>query len=274
MTRIAHLTDSHVTAPQYRLCGLHSPTRLRQALAMVERAGPDFCDAVVITGDLTHKGEPDAYAEFRSCLQETTRPVHLCIGNHDDRQAFREAFAHEPRYQSGDFVQYSVDDVAGWRLVFLDTNLPGTARGLLCDARLDWLDRNLAAAPETPTLVFLHHPPFTSHIPALDAIGLDGIDGLARTLERHPQVASLHAGHGHRTMHGRLGGIPVTAAAATCHHMALDFHEPAFAVTYEPPSFQLIVAEAGAVMCHTVHFAEADGPRLDYAAMRNNYLPA
>ena len=72
-------------------------------------------------------------------------------------------------------------------------------------------------------------------------------------------------------MHGRLGRVPVIAAAATCHHMALDFHEPDFAVTYEPPSFQLIIAEAGTVLCHTVHFAEADGPRHDYATMRNAY---
>ncbi|MFP6744403.1 MAG: phosphodiesterase [Alphaproteobacteria bacterium] len=271
MPRIAHLTDCHITAPERRLCGLHTPTRLRQALAGVERAGPGFCDSVVITGDLTHRGEPDAYEEFRRCLEATTLPVHLCIGNHDDRDVFRQAYAHEPRYLAGDHVQYVVDCADGWRLVFLDTNIPGAAGGLLCDTRLDWLDHSLAAAPEAPTLVFLHHPPFDSHIPPLDAIGLDGVDGLARIIERHPQVVSLHAGHGHRTMHGLLGRVPVVVAAATCHHMALDFHEPGFVVTYEPPSFQLIIAEAGTVLCHTVHFADAHGPRLDYAAMRDDY---
>ena len=100
-------------------------------------------------------------------------------------------------------------------------------------------------------------------------MGLDGADGLARTIEREAQVVSLHAGRGHRAMHGRLGRVPVIAAAATCHHMALDFHEPGFVVTYEPPSFQLIIAEASTVLCHTVHFAHAQGPRPDYGALRS-----
>ena len=274
MLRIAHLTDTHVTAPEHRLCGLHTPSLLRQALAEVDRAGDGFYDAVVITGDLTHKGEAEAYAEFRRCLAGVAAPVHLCIGNHDDRDAFRHAFADEARYTAGDFVQYAVEDVKGHRLVFLDTNRTGTARGLLCAARLEWLDGTLAAAPATPTLVFLHHPPFTTHIPPLDAIGLDGTDGLAEVIGRHPQVLSLHAGHVHRTMYGRLGGTPVTAATSTCHQVALDFESPELVITYEPPSFQLIIAGDGEVLSHTVPFGNPQGPRLAYPALRDQYDPA
>ncbi len=273
MLRIAHLTDPHVTAPQHRLCGLHTPSRLRQALAEIARAPAGFYDAIVITGDLTHQGERDAYEEFARCLEGTSLPIHLCIGNHDDRETFRAVFADQPRYTTGDFVQYAVDDIDSHRLVILDTNLAGTARGLLCEARLGWLDETLAARPDTPTLVFLHHPPFKTHIPPLDAIGLDGVDGLAAVIARHPQVRSLHAGHVHRPMYGRLGDTPVAATTSTCHQVALDLAAPDLAVTYEPPSFALILAEAGEVLCHTVHFTETSTARLPYPPMRRRYEP-
>ena len=262
MLRIAQITDTHVTAPEFRLCGLHTPTLLRRALAEVGRQPAGFYDAVVMSGDLTHKGDAAAYAELQRCIADCPVPVHLMIGNHDDRQAFRATFGGEARYMAGDFVQYAVEDVDGHRLVMLDTNVPGTARGLLCEARLAWLDATLAARPETPTLLFLHHPPFATHIAPMDAIGLDGIDGLARVVARHPQVASIHAGHAHRTMTGRLGDVPVMAAASTCHQVALDFAADELVIGYEPPSFAMILADAGRVMCHTVFFTLAEGPRL------------
>lgn len=271
MLRIAQITDTHVTAPEHRLCGLHTPSLLRQALAEVARQPDGFYDAVVISGDLTHKGDIEAYKELERCLADATVPVHLMIGNHDDREIFRQVFAGEPRYTTGDFVQYAVEDVKGHRLVMLDTNVPGTASGLLCAARLAWLDATLARRPDTPTLVFLHHPPFTTHIPPIDAIGLDGIDGLAEVVARHRQVRSIHAGHAHRTMTGRLGDVPVMAAASTCHQVALDFVSADLVMCYEPPSFAMILAEAGDVMCHTVYFTQALGPRLDYPALRNAY---
>lgn len=274
MLRIAHLTDPHVTAPQHRLCGLHTPTMLRRALAAVAARPAGFYDAVVITGDLTDRGEPAAYEELARCLEGVAPPVYLIIGNHDDREAFRAVFADEPRYAAGDFVQYAIDDFAPHRLVFLDTNVPGTARGLLCDQRLAWLDEALAERPEAPTLVFLHHPPFATRIPPLDAIGLDGVESLARVIARHPQVLSLHAGHVHRPMYGRLGRTPVTAVTSTCHQVALDLVAPELVVTYEPPSFGLILAERDDVLCHTVYFGEAEGPRLPYAPMRGRYDPA
>lgn len=268
MLRIAHLSDTHVTAPDERLCGLHTPTLLRcalEAIARGEAGGP--VDAIVITGDLTHRGEPEAYDELRRCLDGVTVPVYLGIGNHDRRAAFRAAFGGEPRYAEGDFVQYVVD-FPEHRLVMLDTAVDGAPEGLLCEARLDWLERALAARAETPTLVFLHHPPFRCHIPPLDAIGLDGIEALGRVIARHPQVTSLHAGHVHRTMSGRLGRTPAITVPSTCHQTALDLAAPELVIAYEPPGFGLILADGDQVLCHAATFADAATPRLAYGPMR------
>ncbi len=131
-----------------------------------------------------------------------------------------------------------------------------------------------ATTRTSASLLFVHHPPFTTHIGPLDAIGLDGVDGFAEVIARHAQVRSIHAGHVHRTMYGRLGTTPVTAAASTGYQIALDFEAPELVVTYEPPSFSVILADGGEVICHTHYFAEAEGPRLAYPAMRAHYEPA
>ena len=47
----------------------------------------------------------------------------------------------------------------------------GESGGLLCGDRLAWLEQQLAAAPATPTLVAMHHPPFTTGIGHMDDIG-------------------------------------------------------------------------------------------------------
>ena len=52
------------------------------------------------------------------------------------------------------------------RLVMLDSSVPGAPYGELEPATLAWLDRTLAAAPDQPALVALHHPPFPVRHPA------------------------------------------------------------------------------------------------------------
>jgi Icc protein len=42
-------------------------------------------------------------------------------------------------------------------------------QGLMCQARLDWLEHQLLAQPDEPTLLFMHHPPFETGIEHMDA---------------------------------------------------------------------------------------------------------
>jgi 3',5'-cyclic AMP phosphodiesterase CpdA len=96
--------------------------------------------------------------------------------------------------RDGAFIQYTVED---WpvRLVALDTLIPGESGGRLCAERLAWLDARLAEAPGRPTVVFMHHPPFVTGMRKMDEMGLDGTDGLAAVIRRHPQVERIVCGH-------------------------------------------------------------------------------
>jgi DNA-binding LacI/PurR family transcriptional regulator len=59
-------------------------------------------DAVLVTGDLTDDGDPRSYARVRELLAPLAVPVHPIPGNHDDRDALREAFADHPGVAGSD----------------------------------------------------------------------------------------------------------------------------------------------------------------------------
>jgi Icc protein len=140
-------------------------------------------------------------------------------------------------------VQYSVD-LGPLRLVVLDTTRPGEDPGELDAERLDWLDAELATAPEVPTLLAMHHPPLTTGVPAWDELGLPAADrrALGDVVERHRQVRRLVAGHVHRTITGELRGRTVLTVASTYVQARLN-----------PGSEELeLAAEPAGVAFHTV----------------------
>lgn len=179
-------------------------------------------DILLVTGDLVNKAPRPAYGPVRAALEGLGIPVYVVPGNHDDRAALRAAFADWGYLPAaGEFLHYVVEDHP-LRLIGLDTVVPGTYRGRLCAERLAWLEQRLAEAPDRPTLLFMHHPPFRTGIHFMDRAPFEGAAGFAALLERHPQVQRLLCGHLHRPVEARFGGVTASTAPAIAFQMALD----------------------------------------------------
>jgi 3',5'-cyclic AMP phosphodiesterase CpdA len=259
---IAQLSDLHVR-PEGVLAYGRVPTNdmLRETIAHLNALEPRP-DAVLATGDLVHAGGAEEYERLGELLEALEAPVYLVPGNHDHRANLRAAFAHHDYLpQDGDFIHYAIDDHPV-RLIGLDTVIPGKAGGELCAARLDWLARALAEAPERPTVLFMHHPPFRTAIEHMDVIGLDGAEALGALVERHPQIERILCGHLHRPIQVRWRGTLAATAPSTAHQVVLDLRpgaDGAFAL--EPPGYQLHVwtPEAG-IVSHTTYVGKFDGP--------------
>src|SRR5207248_403072 len=118
--------------------------------------------------------------------------------------------------------------------------------------RLEWLDTTLAAAPRTPTLLALHHPPLLTGIPAFDAIGLAAADrrALATVVEAHPQVRRIVAGHVHLAISAELGGRSVLAAPSTYVQARLDFAAEEIELSDDPPGFVVHAWLDGELVSH------------------------
>jgi 3',5'-cyclic-AMP phosphodiesterase len=206
-------------------------------------------DAVLVSGDLADNATDAEYEQARELVATLQVPLHVLPGNHDDRRALHRHFGVPGA--DGNPVQYSVD-FGPLRLVVLDTTRPGEDPGALDAERLGWLDAELAAAPELPTLLAMHHPPFVTGVPAWDEVGLPAADrrALGEVVERHPQVRRLVAGHVHRTITGELAGRAVLTVPSTYVQFRLNFGSEEDELAAEPAGFALHAVLDGDLISH------------------------
>lgn len=259
---IAQITDLHIRMPGQKAYRVVETDRyLPPAIAALNALQPRP-DCVLITGDLTDFGRPAEYAHLRDMLARLEIPYYLMPGNHDDRQAMREAFPdHAYLHGQGEFLQYAIEQYP-LRILALDTLVPRESQGELCPARLRWLDEQLQAQPGRPTIIAMHHPPFQTGIAHMDAIGLvKGQSELADIVARHGQVERIVCGHVHRTIFRRYAGTVVSCCPATAHQISLDLRaDGPSAFVMEPPGFQLHAWLDGAVVTHHGVVGDYPGP--------------
>ena len=139
----------------------------------------------------------------------------------------RSAFAHLDLFPAQGPLCFAVA-LGPLRLIGLDSLVPGDPAGQLGAEQLAWLDAQLAGAPQTPTLVALHHPPFRTGIDHMDAMMLTDGAALAAVIGRHPQVERVLCGHVHRSVQCRFAGTVAQIAPGVAHAVQL-------ALLGEPP---------------------------------------
>src|SRR6266480_3705695 len=196
---IAQISDLHIKRPGERAYEMvDTAAALERCIAHLNRFRPRPA-VVVITGDLVDRGLEEEYRHLRRLLARLELPFAAIPGNHDHRQRFRDAF------ESQTFATRSGPanlrrETGGLVLLLLDSSVPGKDYGQLDSETLRWLDSQLAAAPDRPALVFLHHPPFRTGIGHMDRQNLRNAPELAAIIECHGQVRLIAAGHVHRAI--------------------------------------------------------------------------
>ncbi|MEM8743720.1 MAG: metallophosphoesterase, partial [Pseudomonadota bacterium] len=134
--KIIHITDFHLGPPGERLWGLDPYDRLDRCLSDIARWHADaaFC---VMSGDLTNRGETEAYGWIRKRLESFPIETILMVGNHESRDAFVSAFP-EVAVDPNGFVQSARETEHGVFL-FLDTLKGPVSEGAYCEVRRTWL---------------------------------------------------------------------------------------------------------------------------------------
>lgn len=209
---IAQLTDLHVQVGSEDTLASDRVELAIELLGRLDRRP----DAVLLTGDLVNTGtaaEYDRLSELLRPLFALGIPLLPLAGNHDERQLLRDTLAGAPNVVdlgAERHLQYAVQ-VGGVRVLALDSQHTGHDDGELDDARLRWLDAQLATHPDTPTILAMHHPPAPIGLPNLDAIAVrpDHAAALASVLARHRHVRRIVCGHVHRGVTTNLGDVPV-----------------------------------------------------------------
>lgn len=243
-------TDLHLmNAGEKHRSGVDPRLRLQ---ACLDDMLSEHADAarLIITGDLIQLRHPEAYEMLADMLAQVPIPVRLLVGNHDDREALVRTFPALPK--SNGFVQHA-EHVDGYQLVYLDTLAENSMHfGQLSAERLAWLDSTLGES-QGPALLFMHHPPATVGIPALDKVKLnDGDAELAEILQRHRhRQPYLLCGHLHRNVSGVWKGTPFTVMTAPYIGFALRMKEQKLAAVDENPGYGVILCGEEGIVIHT-----------------------
>ena len=209
--RLALLSDTHVPGDRKSgFRGFDPGENLRAAASQVVAARPD---GVVVCGDVARlEGRSEDYAEVRSLLEPVAAaaPVYFALGNHDDRDRFREAFPAPPGALAPLAARHvSVVEHPALRVIVLDSLLyVNRVAGLLGQAQRAWLESALPRFADRPAVLFVHHPP-------TDADGdlLDG-DRLLALCRANRHVKAVFHGHAHVWATSRRDGLPIVSLPA------------------------------------------------------------
>ena len=224
MTKIIWMTDPHFQK-EGLIGDLNPRTRLQAA---IDHMNTHHADAafLVLSGDLVGKNYMDDYAGIASALAQSKIPVYPLIGNNDDRASFR-AHLPLPTDVADEFIQYrlATNDA---QIPCLDTHMTGSHAGQFCETRRDWLKNALT---DTPTYIFMHHPPMGLHLPQQDTIKLQDGSAFLDMISTGGNVRHIFIGHVHRPTSGTVRGIPFATLGA------LSFQAPAPQPAWDWDSF-------------------------------------
>ena len=214
---IAHLSDPHLLGGGALHYGVIDNTaNLRTALERLAAVRP-APQALVFTGDLADRAEPEAYEALRSIVEPAAAEMGAIVvwtmGNHDERAPFARGL-----FDSDDAgCQDRVHEVDGLRIVALDTSVPGHHHGDLRPEQLEWLAQVLSTPAEHGTLLAMHHPPLPlPMLRAAELIELHDQQALADVVVG-TDVRGILAGHLHLSTWSTFAGVPVSVASASCY---------------------------------------------------------
>lgn len=265
--KLLQFTDIHLTEAGKTISGRDPIANFKRALAHALDQHSD-AEAIFITGDLSDWGEDADYETLKALIADLPLPVHLCIGNHDDRSTLAR---HFPEALNDDgFVQRSIALSLGTAIT-LDTWGPDTHAGHFCEARAAWLGAALTEAKDGPVWLFMHHNPVPLRLAPMDQIMLLDADRFAATIAPHAQkIRHIFHGHCHLPLSGSLHGIPFSAPRGTNHAGWADFSNTQFLAGADlPEAYSVIFAEADHTMVHMIEYGYAgeirSGGSPDYA---------
>lgn len=226
--RILHLSDTHLTGDGALHQGsVDTTAALDAVLAHVD--GVPGVGVVVVSGDVSEDGSPESYRTVRERVgawAERHGAAFVAVpGNHDLREGFRQVLAnghvlgeggrplaHTMEHTPPEVPVSGQSTVHGFRIVTVDTSVPGAGYGYLDETALERLRTALTGEPaEHGTVVVLHHPPVPSPTLLHEALRLQNPEDLAEVLDGS-DVRVVLGGHQHHHAVGSLGGIPVLVA--------------------------------------------------------------
>ncbi|WP_414529479.1 3',5'-cyclic-AMP phosphodiesterase [Nodularia chucula] len=229
---VAQITDTHLFASEgHKMDGVPTVQSLEAVIARLKELRNEL-DLLLLTGDLSGDGNAQSYDHLQSLLNPLQIPTYWLPGNHDCAIAMSDILnmgmvSRRKSFQRG-----------GWNFILLDSSVPGSVHGYLTGKTLDWLESELKVLGDCPTLIALHHPPFTVHSAWLDDSSLKNPQDLFAVLDRHPQVKLVLFGHIHQEFQLQRHQVEYLGSPST--NLQFRAQSPTFKLDSKYPGFRLL----------------------------------
>ena len=229
---VLQLTDTHLFADEEAvMAGMQTVKSFRAVMEQVSTL-PRRPDLILLTGDLSQDESTASYHRLRDAINALGIPAYSIPGNHDVPTVMT------PILQGGQFATARSLQKDNWNLILLDSVVPGQTAGRLAETELAFLDEQLSAHPELPTLVTLHHPPCLINSTWMDDIGLLNAEEFFTILDRHSQVKLVVFGHIHQEFAGERNGIRYFGSPSAC--VQFKPRSETFTLDQTLPGFRLL----------------------------------
>ena len=200
----ALLADTHIPdRPEVAARDVNMTENLRQVTQEVV-ALKNKPAGVIINGDCAFlKGLPEDYANLAECvapLAEARLPLHLTMGNHDDRTTFYQMLADQrPDRPLVESKHVGVIESPHVNLFLLDSlQAVNVVTGEIGEQQRKWLAEALDARSDKPAVVIAHHnPQFTPPAEGARWGGLQDTEKFFELLASRKQVKAYVYGHTH-----------------------------------------------------------------------------
>ncbi|QLE56412.1 3',5'-cyclic-AMP phosphodiesterase [Nostoc sp. TCL26-01] len=230
--KIAQITDTHLLASEnQRLQGIFTTKSFLAVMKRLEELRSEI-DLLLLTGDLSGDSTPASYENLQYYLNLLQIPTYWLPGNHDC------AIAMDKILNLGMVSRRKSFQRGNWNFVMLNSCTPEFLHGYLSATSLEWLDYELKILGNNPTLVALHHAPFSVNSTWIDATCLKNSEEFFDIVDRHPQVKLVLFGHIHQEFQHHRHNVDYLGTPSTCFQFQSE--SPAFAINQEYPGFRLL----------------------------------
>lgn len=212
--QLAWLSDTHIpSSPDVAARDVNMTANLKQVvqelLALKQRP-----EAVLINGDCAYlKGLPEDYANLADCvapLHAADIPLHVTMGNHDDRQPLYDALKQIDGQASPVQTKHvGIIETPFANLFLIDSLFEvNVVTGELGPQQLTWLGRALDERKDRPAVVVGHHNmQFEAPPEGTRWGGIKDTSALLETLTSRAHVKAYVFGHTHNWSISRKGDL-------------------------------------------------------------------
>jgi len=253
--RFIHISDTHFKKDKFDLFGLDPKKRLKKAIKSINKNHRN-AKFIIVTGDLTDKGDEHSYQTIKDILDTAKIPVYTIIGNHDHRENYLSVF--EDAFLNDGFVQGTVI-IKNSAFIFLDTKIENTHAGDMCDKRFAWFKNELKVHKDRDIYLFMHHPPMDIGIPKMDIVGFKSKQKLKRILLKTANIKYLFFGHVHRQISGIWAGVPYSCVKGINHQVSYQKGmEELYFTNEEKPAYNVVEILKNYVNINSHEFLDED----------------